>query len=181
MTVNIDFPKFLYEVETWQKRNFPNASPYQPLLGALEELGELAHAHLKMDQNIRGTFIQHFNAKKDAVGDVIIYLIHYCLLNGFQITDAMDEAWSIVRQRNWQENPLTGRTESEEQKLTFGPILPPVVGLPPTMTYPFTHQTLCQTPLGPLGVKMEGTPCDKDGFTLPKSSVLPLTVDETLC
>ncbi len=108
MAGNVDLLKTLNDVSAWQRRNFPDALPHQPLLGVLEELGELAHAHLKMEQGIRGSFAQHFDEKRDAVGDMIIYLIHYCNLNGLVITDALAEAWSIVQERNWRENPLTG-------------------------------------------------------------------------
>ena len=30
------------ETSEWANRNFPDAKPYQPLLGAMEELGELS-------------------------------------------------------------------------------------------------------------------------------------------
>ena len=110
-SVNVDWRKCIWEIEQWQRKNFPDAKSYQPLLGAVEELGELAHSHLKQEQGIRGTWLDHFNAKVDAVGDVIIYLIHYCRLNGFSYDEALTAAWGQVRERNWVENPLTGRSE----------------------------------------------------------------------
>ncbi len=39
----------------WSQHNFPKTLPHQPLLGMLEELGELSHAHLKNEQMIRGS------------------------------------------------------------------------------------------------------------------------------
>lgn len=127
MVANLDFYKFLHEITEWQRKNFPEAKPYQPLLGLVEEVSELAdttlpslqsaigrlsHHHLKMEQEIRGSFAEHFQAKKDAVGDIFIFLVHYCTLNGFHITEALMETWAVVRERNWKENPLTGRTDN---------------------------------------------------------------------
>ena len=37
----------------WVEHNFPNRTNYHPLLGAVEEIGELCHAHLKYEQGIR--------------------------------------------------------------------------------------------------------------------------------
>lgn len=70
------------EVAEWALRNFPNATIHQPLIGVAEECGELCHAHLKAEQGIRGTPEEHLAAKKDAIGDMVIYLMHYCALAG---------------------------------------------------------------------------------------------------
>lgn len=99
------------EVSQWASRNFPNALPYQPLLGAVEELGELAHAHLKNEQGIRGTPEEHHAAKKDAVADAVIYLSHYCHLNGLHIADCVETAWGEVKHRDWLKNQKDGKTE----------------------------------------------------------------------
>jgi NTP pyrophosphatase (non-canonical NTP hydrolase) len=96
------------EVSQWAEYNFPDAQPHQPLLGALEELGELAHAHLKEEQGIRGLSSEHQAAKVDAIGDVVIYLAHYCSLNCIDFADAVEQTWRLVAQRDWQKNKLTG-------------------------------------------------------------------------
>ena len=96
------------EVGEWSRRNFPKNQPHHPLLGAAEEIGELCHAHLKQDQGIRGTRDEHQAAKKDAVGDTIIYLADYCERNGFKLEDAVEIAWTMVKQRDWQKNPQLG-------------------------------------------------------------------------
>jgi len=93
----------------WSKRNFPDAKPYQALLGLCEEKGELCHAHLKAEQGIRGSPEQHIEAKKDAIGDIIIYLMHYCTLSGFKLSECIDMAWAEVNTRNWVDFPKTGR------------------------------------------------------------------------
>jgi hypothetical protein len=49
-----DLRKFQQEQKDWSKRNFPTQNtPYRPLLGVMEEVGELSHAHLKAEQGIR--------------------------------------------------------------------------------------------------------------------------------
>ena len=60
----------------WIERNFGSRPSYWPLLGAVEELGELAHAHLKQEQGIR--VFEDFDAKaQDAVGDCVVFLCDY--------------------------------------------------------------------------------------------------------
>ena len=74
------------EVATWATSNFPNRKDYQPLLGIIEELGELCHAHLKAEQGIR-TNEDHKEKKLDACGDIIIYLLDYCNVNNITLDD----------------------------------------------------------------------------------------------
>lgn len=97
------------EVRVWADRNFPDAKPHQPLLGVSEECGELCHAHLKMEQGIRGTYAEHVLAKNDAIGDIIIYLADYCGRNGIDLQAAVEIAWNEVKKRDWQNNPKTGQ------------------------------------------------------------------------
>ena len=92
----------------WQNRNFPMGKPYQPLLGALEELGELAHAHLKCEQGIRDTKQED---KEDAVADVIIYLVDYCNRNNIDMQKTVVETWNKVSQRDWIKYPKDGTTK----------------------------------------------------------------------
>lgn len=98
-----------YQVASWSKANFKRKKPYQPLLGLCEEVGELCHAHLKSEQKIRGSIQQHFNAKVDAVGDVVIYLADYCNNNGINLDLAVSETWKEVKNRNWVKNKKDGK------------------------------------------------------------------------
>lgn len=79
----------LYEIQKeqkeWSKKNFGEQPAYLALLGAVEELGELAHAHLKWSQRIRGDEAKHAESAKDAVGDTIIYLMDYANRKHIQI------------------------------------------------------------------------------------------------
>lgn len=105
----MDLNQLQKEVGEWSCKNFPNNQPYHPLLGVQEEVGELAHAHLKMEQAIRGSTAQHFAEKFDAVGDIIVYLADYCERNQINLDDAVTGTWNDVKQRDWQKNPLNAR------------------------------------------------------------------------
>ena len=61
------------EQKAWVRHNFGDRPSWQPLLGVAEELGELSHAHLKHVQGIRVNE-NHTAKKKDAIGDLVIYL-----------------------------------------------------------------------------------------------------------
>jgi NTP pyrophosphatase (non-canonical NTP hydrolase) len=97
------------EVSVWGKRNFPKAKTYHPLLGVQEEAGELAHAHLKAEQGIRGTPEEHHEAKCDAIADILIFLAHYCELNKIDMEGEVTKTWHQVRSRDWVKFPTNGK------------------------------------------------------------------------
>lgn len=107
------------EVAMWAGRNFPDEEPWAPLLGAVEELGELCHAHLKGHQGIRYSRSEVFAKKVDAVGDVLVFLAHYCELNDLNFQVCMEVAWGEVKRRDWMKNAkdgqLPGQTTVDEQ------------------------------------------------------------------
>ena len=114
------------EQKAWADKNFPGHVSHQPLLGVVEESGELAdamleklesvlvghaqlqsivgrlaHAHLKREQGIRGT-PQELNDKlKDAVGDIVVFLANYCSTMGFDMQQIVEETWAEVSKRDW--------------------------------------------------------------------------------
>lgn len=97
------------EQKLWASKNFGNKPSYQSLLGVMEEAGELAHAHLKAEQQIRN---QDYDAKKqDAIGDIMIYLMDYCNREGYDLQDIITQTWSEVCKRDWVKYPKNGRTE----------------------------------------------------------------------
>jgi NTP pyrophosphatase (non-canonical NTP hydrolase) len=98
------------EVGKWSAENFENKKNHQPLLGIAEEVGELCHAHLKLEQGIRGTKKEHMEAKEDAVGDIVIYLADYCTHNDIVLAKAVEDTWNKVKQRNWTTNKVDGST-----------------------------------------------------------------------
>jgi NTP pyrophosphatase (non-canonical NTP hydrolase) len=96
----------------WHQRNFPQdeGKPHRPLLGIVEEAGELAHAHLKAEQGIRGTAADHLGEARDAIGDIVIYLASYCSMTGIDLEEAVWQTWRDVRERDWLRYPTDGRT-----------------------------------------------------------------------
>ena len=97
------------EHRTWLHHNFPNQQPEDALLGLVEEVGELAHAHLKYAQQIRGLTNEEYQAQaSDAIGDIVIYLMSYCTTNGFELAECLNTAWEEVRERDWIRYPDTG-------------------------------------------------------------------------
>lgn len=77
----VRFYKLQETLWDWQDRNFgPNgesAAPRHCFLGMCEEAGELIHSILKMSQGIRGTKEEHIADIKDAIGDIMVYLINF--------------------------------------------------------------------------------------------------------
>lgn len=65
------------QVYAWKQRNFPTSTARLELMGVVEEMGELAHAFVKMEEGIRGTSEQHILNAQDAVGDILIYLLNF--------------------------------------------------------------------------------------------------------
>ena len=100
----LTFRQLQDEQKVWVAANFGARPAWHPLLGAVEELGELAHAHLKEQQGIRKTE-NHIENAKDAVADTIIYLSDYCSARGFDLQEIVESTWSKVRQRDWKKNP----------------------------------------------------------------------------
>jgi len=91
----------------WSRRNFGDKPSWQPLMGVVEELGELAHAHLKQHQGIRTNEDHTLNAR-DAIGDIVIYLMDYCNLHGWDLETITDEVWEKVNKRDWKKNTEDG-------------------------------------------------------------------------
>lgn len=70
----IDWEQLIRERDLWVAYNFPNDKLYCSIQGAVEELGELMHCHLKFFQGIR-TNEDLIADGQDAVGDLVIYLL----------------------------------------------------------------------------------------------------------
>lgn len=114
---------FQDEHRDWLKYNFPDQAPHDALLGLAEEVGELAHAHLKFEQGIRGLNEAEYRRQAgDAIGDIMIYLASYCNTNGFDMAWELEKAWEEVRARDWQTHPETGAATTSTE-------LPPGEGI----------------------------------------------------
>lgn len=99
------------ECSVWQAKNFPASreKPVHPLLGIVEEVGELAHSFLKCEQGIRGTPEQHEADQKDAVGDMLIFLMDFCTQKGWKVSDVLRKTWDEVKLRDWTKNKTNGK------------------------------------------------------------------------
>ena len=71
------------------RKIIPNSNPETQLLKAMSELGELADATIKKDQE--GVI--------DAVGDVMVCLINYCALQDINLVDCMEVAYDQIKNR----------------------------------------------------------------------------------
>lgn len=110
MTTHLTLEQFQREQAEWLARQPFAAGPsWHPLLGVVEEVGELSHAYLKRAQGIRGDDQTHEAKAKDAVGDVLIYLADFCSRMDFDLQQILDETWGAVKQRDWFLNPETGQ------------------------------------------------------------------------
>jgi len=72
-----------------QRKIIPNSTPEVQLLKAISEMGELADATIKNDQE----------AIVDAVGDVMVCLINYCALQNINLVDCMEVAYDQIKNR----------------------------------------------------------------------------------
>ncbi len=102
------------EQRDWEARNFDLSGDHthRSLLGLVEEVGELSHAHLKFEQRIRNYDRDlYFAEARDAVGDIVIYLAGYCNRNGIDLDQAVTQAWNEVKARDWVAFPKNGVTE----------------------------------------------------------------------
>lgn len=111
---------FQSQVGRWAEGNFGKTPAYRPLLGAVEEMGELAHAQLKKEQGVREGEERFEIDASDAIGDILVYLAHYCAVTGLSLQEAVDTTWAKVRQRDWKKYPKTGMPPKKIQ----GELLP---------------------------------------------------------
>lgn len=96
----------------WINHNFPNQPLYRPFFGMIEELGELAHSHLKLEQGIRGNE-EHVAKSKDAIGDFAMFMMHYCTLRGWNYLELINQVWEVIKERDWIAYPETGFPPAE--------------------------------------------------------------------
>jgi len=93
----------------WLEHNFPNTTKDAQLIGVMEELGELSHAHLKLKQGIRGATVEkNLSEIKDSIGDIVIYLINYCNVSGLNFEECVQKASDEVLKRDWIKYPENG-------------------------------------------------------------------------
>ena len=71
------------------RKIIPNSNPESQLLKAVSEMGELADATIKHDKE----------SVIDAVGDVMVCLINYCVLQDINLVQCMEIAYDQIKNR----------------------------------------------------------------------------------
>jgi NTP pyrophosphatase (non-canonical NTP hydrolase) len=71
------------------RKIIPYSNPESQLLKAVSEMGELADATIKKDQE----------AVVDAVGDVMVCLINYCALQDINLVNCIEVAYDQIKNR----------------------------------------------------------------------------------
>src|SRR6266496_6592949 len=105
--MNKSFWQIQTEVAAWNTKNFGRQADWEQLLGVVEEVGELSHAVLKAHQGIR-TSEDHEAAAKDAICDIMIYLMNFCNCRGYDLDTILNQAWEQVSKRDWTKNKVDG-------------------------------------------------------------------------
>jgi NTP pyrophosphatase (non-canonical NTP hydrolase) len=99
------------ELNQWRHRNFPDTFTSQhQLMGVVEEVGELSHALLKQQQGIRGSYEEHDEAMKDAIADIVIYLMGICSNKAWDLSELVMSTGESVLNRDWISFPQDGTT-----------------------------------------------------------------------
>lgn len=71
------------------RRIIPNATPASQLLKLVSEVGELCDGEGKKRDDLC----------RDAVGDVLVCLINYCALKGYDLTECLAGAYDEIKDR----------------------------------------------------------------------------------
>lgn len=110
----LSLPRFQYEVVEWADRNFGSVPRHLPLLGMVEEIGELAHVVLKSSQGIRGMDDDQKRraAEMDAIGDLVVFLANFCAKSGYSLEQCIEAAWAEVKQRDWTRDKQHGTSST---------------------------------------------------------------------
>ena len=109
----LTFHSLQEQQKPWVKHNFGERPTVWPLLGLVEELGELCHSVLKDWQGIR-TNEDHTAAAKDAIGDLVIFLSDYCSSRCFDLQQIVEDTWAKVQKRDWKADPKNGVSQGPD-------------------------------------------------------------------
>lgn len=99
----IDLSGLQTDLHEWQREHFPDTGADESLMGAVEELGELAHATLKGKQGLEGErFATGPEAEKDAIGDCVVFLMQYASSRGYDIEECIEGAAEEALAREYE-------------------------------------------------------------------------------
>lgn len=112
------------EVHEWSSRNFGEQISKEtnqrlgslcPLMGMVEEVGELMHVTLKRHQGIRGydDTVKYETNRDDAIADILIYMLDYCARERINLGRILVETWAKVQKRDWEKNKVNADKVAE--------------------------------------------------------------------
>lgn len=81
------FSEIQIEVGEWSSNNFPGQPDVNPLLGSIEEVGELAECI-----NFESTPSE---SELDAVGDILVYLADFCSIRGLDYQKSYEMSQNV--------------------------------------------------------------------------------------
>jgi NTP pyrophosphatase (non-canonical NTP hydrolase) len=121
------------EIHAWSTRNFgpvvPIAYDVSSFLGMVEEVGEIAHAILKMSQGIRGTRAKHEADVIDGMADLMVFTLDFAARNGLDAEKALEQVWAKVKQRDFTTDKQLGGSMAHCAACGRGRVCDPVSGL----------------------------------------------------
>lgn len=90
------------EVWVWSRRNFGDQPAHRPLLGVVEECGELVDA---TERGCRADVA-------DAVGDIMIFVADYCARRGFELNTVVGSWYDVRSFRGGLDDTFEGCVQS---------------------------------------------------------------------
>src|SRR5690349_11211377 len=120
------------QIREWADRNFKNNTSkatgaelgsVAPLLGIVEEAGELSHCVLKRHEGIRGydDDAKYTTDRDDALADILVYLCDFAGREGVDLLSALNKTWARVRQRDWEKNKVNAAEIVDAAYMTAEP------------------------------------------------------------
>jgi NTP pyrophosphatase (non-canonical NTP hydrolase) len=101
------------EVAEWVNRNRIDNTIETATLCVAEEAGELCRAVVKRHQGIRGSAEEWTAEIRKELADIIISASYVATLEGFDLADAVDARWQVIKERDFVRDP-TGHGMPEE-------------------------------------------------------------------
>lgn len=102
MRTGVQLSELQAKVKEWQGANFGEVQVWELVLGACEEVGELAHCVLKRHRSMDRQ--EDLEARmRDAIGDIVVFLMGVCEEEKWDIGEIIKETVGTVVERKWVE------------------------------------------------------------------------------
>lgn len=92
-------------LDTWNRKNFGTPADTFHITKLTEEVGEAAHAVVRLYHRAQGKKVNPNSEEKlrDALGDIVVILMHLANSNGWQLSDAIQDTCDEVLARDYSE------------------------------------------------------------------------------